>query len=235
MLTGTIKREPQAQRAENDRKEAAITAARLILASSQTAPIAGGVAGTEGIIIHDDGEIETLAYKMEELSKRNKSWDFFRAEAVMIRDSDAIVVLGNYMAVKDVFELPQPCGMCGFASCQDCRDAQHLDPQEERAVAFGGPMCQIRLNSLGHQLAGGVTAARELGVDHTIMWSAGFAAMELKLLPLSVCIAVAIPIAVFEKNPYLDVNLETYAERNWRTLSHRTVNRLYPIFRSIYS
>ncbi len=78
---------------EQDRLEAVRIASRLLLASGTTTPRVGGVGECTIHIIDDPCAIEDLCLGMESMSRENKAWDFFKRDAAMLRDADAVLVL----------------------------------------------------------------------------------------------------------------------------------------------
>ena len=68
---------------EDDRREAAYMAARLILAGGTTAPRVGGVGECSFHILDDPCDIEDLCQKMEEMGEIKKSWSFFKRDAAI--------------------------------------------------------------------------------------------------------------------------------------------------------
>src|SRR5512137_432348 len=86
---------------EHDRVEAARIAARLLLASGTTTPRVGGVGECTIHIIDDPCGIEDICQGMESMSVENKSWDFFKRDAAMLRDADAILVVTSLRCISD--------------------------------------------------------------------------------------------------------------------------------------
>ena len=77
----------------DDRKESVRIAARLLLASGTTSPRVGGVGECSIHIIEDECAIEDLCQQIERMSSDNKRWDFFKRDAAMLRDADAVLVI----------------------------------------------------------------------------------------------------------------------------------------------
>jgi uncharacterized ferredoxin-like protein len=71
------------------RKKGVLEAARLMVNSALTAPLAGGVPQIEAHIIYGQEELEAIARKVEEIAHSQESWkEPFLYEAVMVRDSE---------------------------------------------------------------------------------------------------------------------------------------------------
>jgi uncharacterized ferredoxin-like protein len=215
---------------EDDRKEAVHIAARLLLASGVTSPRVGGVGECTIHIIEDECDIEDLCRKIEGMADENKGWKFFRRDAAILRDADAVMVITSLRSVTDPADIN--CNMCGKLTCEYLRESDRLPA--EPGVAFTGPLCIFRANNMGYAIDGIVTQARNLGIDYGVYWSAGLAAMRLGILPKDTGFAVAVAISVTEKSPFRDIPM-AYDEKNARTMNDRIIQRLWPQFRSIYS
>src|SRR3989304_6331628 len=92
---------PQYSEADLNRRENTILAAKLIVNAAMTAPNAGGGSQVEAEIVWGMKEQEMLARKMEELAYENEHTERrFKYEAVMARESDCIILLGDYRALE---------------------------------------------------------------------------------------------------------------------------------------
>jgi len=90
-----------------NRRRHAIEAAKLMLNAAHTAPCAGGVDHMEGELVWGEREQETIAAKMEELSylPENKRVDeMCRIEAVMVREADSVLLLGDIRGRNTPFD-----------------------------------------------------------------------------------------------------------------------------------
>jgi uncharacterized ferredoxin-like protein len=215
---------------ETDRMEAVKTAARLILASGTTAPRVGGVGECTIHILDDECDIEDLCQEIDRMSAVKKSWDFFRRDAAMLRDADAVLVTTSLRCVADPADIN--CNMCGKLVCEYLKDEERLPPDPD--VAFRGPLCIFRATNASYALDGMISQARNLGIDYGVFWSAGAAAMRMNLLPKDTGFAMAVAISITEKSPFRDIP-KRYADINQRTMHDRMIQRLWPQFRSIYS
>ncbi|ADK86548.1 Protein of unknown function DUF2148 [Desulfarculus baarsii DSM 2075] len=215
---------------EEDRAAAARIAARLLLASGTTSPRVGGVGECTIHIVDDECDIEDLCQAVEDMADDNKAWKFFRRDAAMLRDADAVLLITSLRCLDDPADIN--CNMCGKITCDYLREAERLAPAPE--VAFTGPLCVFRANNIAYALDGVISQARNLGVDYGVFWSAGAAAMRLGILPKATGFALAVAISVTEKSPFRDIP-KRYDEINERTMNDRTIQRLWPQFRSIYS
>ncbi len=215
---------------ETDRTDAVRVAARLILASGTTSPRVGGV-GECTIHIYDDAcDIEDIAQEMEQMAEIKKSWAFFKRDAAMLRDADAVMVTTSLRCVADPADIN--CNLCGKLVCEYLKEEEKLP--EEPDVAFRGPLCIFRATNIAYALDGMISQARNLGIDYGVFWSVGAAAMRMRLLPKDTGFALALGISVTEKSPFRDIP-KRYAEINQRSMHDRMIQRLWPQFRSIYS
>lgn len=215
---------------ETDRKESIRLASRLILASGTTTPRVGGVGECSIHIIEDECDIEDLCQEMEKMADIKKSWKFFKRDAEMLRDADAILVTTSLRSLTDPADIN--CNMCGKLVCEYLKEEEKLPDDPD--VAFKGPLCIFRANNIAYAVDGMVNQARNLGIDYGVYWSAGAASMRMKILPRDTGFALAVAISVTEKSPFRDIPLR-YDEFNRRTMNDRMINRLWPQFRSIYS
>ncbi len=215
---------------EDDRKEAVRIAARLLLASGTTSPRVGGVGECSIHIIEDECAIEDLCQDIERMSSDGKNWGFFKRDAQMLRDADAVLVITSMRCATDPADTN--CNMCGRLTCEYLKEEEKLP--DEPGVAFRGPLCTFRANNISYAVDGIVSQARNLGIDYGVYWSAGAAAMRMKLVPKNTGFALAVGISVTEKSPFRDIPMK-YDEINERTMNDRIIKRLWPQFRSIYS
>jgi len=215
---------------ETDRTEAVKIAARLILASGTTSPRVGGVGECTIHIIDDECDIEDLCQQIENMADENKGWGFFKRDATILRDADAVLVVTSLRSLTDPSDIN--CNMCGKLTCDYLREEEKLP--KEPGVAFTGPLCIFRANNIAYAVDGMISQARNLGIDYGVYWSAGAAAIRMGILPQDTGFALAVAISITEKSPFRDIPLK-YDEINQRTMNDRIIQRLWPQFRSIYS
>ncbi|NPV58130.1 MAG: hypothetical protein HPY75_00540 [Actinobacteria bacterium] len=214
---------------EEARLDSARTAARLLFASAVTAPRIGGVDVVSIQLVEDRDDIEDLAITMEKMADDNPAWEFFRSDAVQVRDSDVVLIMADRRSGHDPMD--SNCNLCGYLICDQWRQAEKLP--EEPSVAFRGPFCLLRSMNAAYALNGAVTLARQLGIDHTIKMSVGAAAIRKGLVPHKCGIALGFLASVTEKSPFRDLP-KAWDEYNNLALQNRLINRLFPVFRSIY-
>lgn len=195
------------------RREATLIAAKLAVGAAMTAPVAGGVPQVDAHLVYGQEEMEKVARKMEELAYTNRRWQRrFLSEAVMIRETDVIVFLGDYRAHET--PLDANCGMCGGAmGCAYLYERREtnkglVDITDRRSkTPIKGPLCCARVDDLGYVMASAVWMAQTLLVDARPFMSVGLAGQKLGYCPNS-AIVVGIPMATTAKSPYQDVPVD---------------------------
>lgn len=195
------------------RKKGVLEAARLMLNSAFTAPFAGGVPQIEGHLVYGQEELEALARKVEEIAHNNPAWkEPFLYEAVMVRDSDVAVFIGNTRCHET--PLDAGCGLCGGGL--DCsyfyEKKKHkmglvdvTDRSSKRMV--NGPLCTARVDDMGYAVGSALWTARTLLVDSRPFASVGIAGQKMGYCPNSGMV-VGVLVAAKAKNPYVDVNVD---------------------------
>lgn len=195
------------------RREATVMAARLCMNAALTAPFAGGVPQVVAHLVFGQEELEKVAMKMEELAYTNDRWKRrFLNEAVMVRESDVILFLGNYRA--DETPLDANCGLCGGPSgCSFLYERRQtkeglIDTTDRRSnTPIKGPLCAARVDDLGYAWASAVWMAQTLMVDARPLMSVGLAGQKLGYCRKA-AIVVGIPMATLSKSPYQDINID---------------------------
>lgn len=204
---------PQYSAQDLRRREGTIMAARLCLNAALTAPIAGGVPQIEAFIVYGQEELERIAKKMEELAYTNDRWKRrFLNEAVMVRETDVILFLGDYRAHET--PLDAMCGLCGgemgcgfLYERRETKDGL-VDITDRRSkTPLKGPLCGARVDDLGYVMGSAIWMAQTLMVDARPFMSVGLAGMKLNYCPKS-SMVVGIPMATLAKNPYQDVPVD---------------------------
>ena len=215
---------------EDDRREAAKIAARLLLATATTSPRVGGVGECTIHILDDECDIEDLCQATEQMSGEDGQWGFFKRDAMMLRDSDAVLIVTSIRCLTDPADIN--CNLCGKLTCEYQRQAPKLAPAP--GIAYTGPLCLFRANNISYAIETIISTARNMGIDYGIFWSAGAAAMRMKIVPRNTGFCLAVGISITEKSPFRDIP-KAYADINETTMNDRIIKRLWPQFRSIYS
>jgi len=194
-----------------NRREGTLLAARLMINAALTAPFAGGVCQVEAELAYGQEEQEELARKIEELAYTNRAWEeMFKYEAVMVREADAVIFLGNRLAGE--FALDAGCGICGGRP--DCsyfyekKNTRYglVDATDRRSdTLIKGPLCSARVNDLGYATGSALWMATRLLVDARPLISVSLAGQQLGYCKRSYMVA-GICVATLAKNPFVDIN-----------------------------
>jgi len=163
--------------------EATIEVAKLMAVAARTAPKARGIDLIETIIL-DKEDKRALAQTMRELGiAEGKS--FFIRDANCVDECHYVVIIGT--SVK-------PRGLnCGFCGAQNCSLAEN-----------DGFSCAMSVNDLGIALGSAASIAMDNRVDNRILFSAGMASLQMKLLSNKVKLSFGIGLATTGKNIFFD-------------------------------
>jgi len=150
-----------------------------------TAPNVGGLPMTEGEIVYGEEEQEAIARKTEELAFEKEAWKHvFLYEAVMARQADALLLLGNTRAYSSPWD--GECGLC--AGRPDCsfvyehrnQNAGIIDVTDRRCdTLIQGPLCALYAHQLGYNVGSALMVAVNLYIDARPFISIGLAAQKL--------------------------------------------------------
>jgi len=195
------------------RKKGVLEAARLMANSAFTAPFAGGVPQTECHLVYGQEEVEAVARKVEEVAHENPAWtEPFLYEAVMVRDSDVILFIGNTRCHET--PLDAGCGLCGGGL--DCSYFYERKPHRYGLVDItdrsstrmvNGPLCTARVDDLGFAVGSALWMANTLLVDARAFASVGIAGQKMGYCRSSGMV-VGVLVAAKAKNPYVDINID---------------------------
>ncbi len=169
---------------EQIKSETVINAAKQMMIVARTAPKAKGMDTIEQLLLTGD-DLKTLAAEME---KQSIILDkpFFSRDAKNVLQSDAVILIG----MKDI-KTGLNCGYCGYKTCADC------------TTAGNNHHCVFTDINAGIAMGSAVSLAATLGVDTRILYSAGFVAQQMGMMPG--CIEVlAVPLSAMSKSPYFD-------------------------------
>ena len=162
--------------------KAAIHIAQLMVAAAKTAPKGKGKETLEYLIVSDN-DLQVLADKMTEISKRDNI-PFLNRDAGNIMQSELIVLIGSNTDPKNV----PNCNFCGFG----CDKKPVTTP------------CAVGATDLGIAIGSAVSTAMLHKADNRIMYSAGIASLELNWFGDNISHAYGIPISLTEKSPFFD-------------------------------
>lgn len=221
---------------DQNRRECVLQAAKLMANAAQTAPNAGGVTQVEATIVYGMEEQDQLARKMEEIAwevEDSKISRYFKYEAVMVRESDCVLLLGDFRA-KDT-PMDAECGFCSGTG--DCSFVYERRPQingiidhtkRDFKTLIDGPLCGVRVHDFGYGVGSALYLANRLFIDARAFWTVGVAGQRLGYNPDS-AIQVGVLMAALAKNPYVDVNTDYHVANLHRIIDAN--RRLYALYR----
>lgn len=194
------------------KKDNVMLVAKLAVNAALTAPFTGGVPGHEAEIVSGREDLEQIAREMERLAHEevpDRVKKPFLYEAVMVRESDAIVFIGNKRAHESPMDVG--CGLCGGEP--DCsffyERVSHFNglvdtTDRRRETSIKGPLCVLRAHDLGFATGSALWAAAKHFVDAKPCYSVGLAGRNIGICPSSE-VVIGILLAVASKNPYADI------------------------------
>ena len=170
-----------------ERKEACLAAilqaARDMCLAAQTAPKACGRDSVECGVLTGE-EIAALAEEMERIERETPGCrPIFYRDAALVRLCQAVVLIGSRNQSRGVV----PCGFCGNGDCA----GMHKTP---------GQHCAFDDIDLGIAIGSAAAVAADRRVDNRVLYPAGIAAMNLKLLGEKAGTIIAIPLTASERN-----------------------------------
>lgn len=169
----------------NSKIELAKSIGLQMMVAAETAPKAKG-RNTLRMCLLQDSDLIDLSNEMIRIANETGP-EFFKRDAQNIQNSFAILLIGS---ITKPLHLPH-CGFCGFENCA------------EKEVQTNAPCCFNSVD-LGIAIGSAVSTASQLKVDTRVMYSAGKAAVSLKLLGEDVKIALGIPIGISSKSIFFD-------------------------------
>jgi len=161
-----------------------LEAARRMAVAARTAPKAKGRDYIVTLLLLDS-DMEPLIKEMEAWGNAKGSATFLR-DAATLQKVAAVLLIGTKLARMDL----AGCGFCGFPDCA----------ANEKA----GATCAFNAGDLGIAIGSAAATAADMRVDTRVLFSAGRAALNLKLLGNDVKLAYGFPISATGKNPWFD-------------------------------
>ncbi len=223
---------PQFSPDDMNRRENVVSAVKLMANAAQTAPVAGGVPQTEAHIVYGHKEQEKIARKMEKLA-----WDvdsghmgrLFKYEAVMAREADAILFIGNTRA--HTTPVDADCGACGGKdNCSFFYNRRpHIDGLVDTTkrtydTLVDGPLCTMHVGDFGFCLGSALFMANQLMVDARAFMTVGVAGQKLDYCPNS-ALVVGVLVAATSKNPFVDITSDYHVTNIPKMID--TIRRTY--------
>ena len=164
-------------------KESILAAAKEMCLAAITAPKACGKDSIiSGIVSRE--EIPMLVKEMRRIEDETKNCrPIFYRDAALVEQCEAVVLIGAVNQARGVV----PCGLCGNGDC----GTMHRTP---------GQHCAFDDIDLGIAVGSAASIAADRRVDNRVLYTAGIAAMNLKLLGDTVGTIVAIPVTASHRN-----------------------------------
>lgn len=198
------------------RRNHVVQAAKLMMNAAYTAPCTGGVDHNEAELVWGEEEQGEIAEKMEELSylsAKKRTAELYRTEAVMVREADCILLLGDIRGRNTPFDAncgycsgPQGCAFVYSRRRTAAGQIDHSDKSLSKTL-IDGPLCQVHVQNLGYSAASALWMARTLLVDARPFMTVGVAAKKLGYCRSSELV-VGILVAATAKNPFIDVHYD---------------------------
>lgn len=165
-------------------RDGLLEAARRICIAARTAPKGKGTDNLVSLVLTGT-EKDEVAREMQRVGEET-GVAFFVRDAENVRSAGALVLLGTKISTLGV----PNCGFCGFKDC--------AENEKNNGI------CAFNTGDLGIALGSAVSAAADNRVDNRVFFSAGRAAVNLKLLGPEVKIAYGIPLSVSGKSIFFD-------------------------------
>lgn len=162
---------------------AVMETAYRMCAAARTAPKARGIDYIQTLLVTGE-EKDALATEMDRLGEALGAPSFIR-DAKNVRDSQVVVLIGTRFSQRGL-----NCGYCGFPTCKACKDA--------------GATCAYDPLDQGIALGSAVSIAADSRIDNRIFYSAGRAALTLKMMDEDVKLIMAVPLSATRKSVYFD-------------------------------
>ena len=164
-------------------KIAALQCAELMAAAARTAPKACGVDLIETLVLDGDDK-DRLAATMRQIGKRDNK-PFFIRDAGNIDDCHCVFLVGSGVKSRGL-----DCNYCGIQTCA--------------AADAHGIACALSVDDLGIAVGSAAATAMDHRIDNRVLYTAGKAALKLKLFSDDVKICFGIGLAVKGKNVFFD-------------------------------
>ena len=170
---------------KNLEMSAVLSVAQRMCAAARTAPKAKGIDRIATLALTGEDK-DQVAAEMERLAEP-LGYKFFLRDAQCVRSAQVLVLMGTREGQRG---LNAGCRHCHFDDCVSC-------------AAHGGA-CVYDPMDLGIAIGSAVAVAADARVDNRVLFSAGRAAMALKLMGEDVRMVMGIPLSVTGKSPFFD-------------------------------
>jgi len=164
-------------------KNAAMRAAELISAAARTAPKACGIDLTDTIIL-DGEDKDKLTAAMRQVGEERGDI-FFDRDAGNVDDCHCIVLIGAGVKPRGL-----NCGLCGLETCKQ--------------AAKDDISCALSVNDLGVAVGSAAATAMDHRMDNRVLFTAGMAALKMKLFSDDIKMCFGIGLSISGKNVFFD-------------------------------
>ncbi|MCL2496368.1 MAG: DUF2148 domain-containing protein [Clostridiales bacterium] len=168
---------------EMTEKNAAQYSAALMSAAARTAPKACGIDLVETLVL-DGEDKDKLTAAMREIG-RDSGRPFFIRDAGNVDACHCIVLIGAAVKPRGL-----NCGLCGLENCA--------------AAGREGVACAMSTHDLGIAVGSAAATAMDHRIDNRVLFTAGMAALKLKLFSGEVKMCFGIGLATAGKNIFFD-------------------------------
>jgi len=164
-------------------RDAAMRAAELMSAASRTAPKACGIDLTDSIIL--DGEDKDKLTSVMRQMGEEVGRPFFIRDAGNVDDCHCIILIGAGVEPRRL-----NCELCGVKTCGE--------------AAKAGISCALSVNDIGVAVGSAASIAMDHRMDNRVLFTAGMAALRMKLFPEDIKICFGIGLSTSGKNVFFD-------------------------------
>jgi len=166
-------------------KETILDIAKKMAIAARTAPKGRG-RDTLDIMIATRNDIDKIASRMDKIFEE-QNVAFFQSDANNLRNCEAVLFIGTSI---DTLGLSY-CGFCGLETCQNKNNHPEVP-------------CTFNNIDLGIAIGSAVSVAADHRIDNRVLFSAGKAILELKLMNDSNKVIFGIGLSVSSKNIFFD-------------------------------
>ena len=168
---------------ETTEKNAAMLSAELMSAAARTAPKACGVDLIHTMVL-DSGDKARLTAAMRKIGEGSDK-PFFIRDAGNVDECQCIILIGAGVKPRGL-----NCGLCGMVRCT--------------SAAKASIPCALSIHDLGIAVGSAAATAMDHRIDNRVLFTAGMAALKMKLFPDDVRICFGIGLATKGKNIFFD-------------------------------
>jgi len=158
-------------------------ASEFMAVAARTAPKACGVDIIETLVL-DGADKDSLTAAMREIGRDNDK-PFFIRDAGNIDACHCVVLIGAGVEPRGL-----DCALCGAKDCSAAKDS--------------GIACALAIHDLGIAVGSAAATAMDYRIDNRVLFTAGMAALKLRLFTDNVKICFGIGLSAAGKNIFFD-------------------------------